>query len=109
MKIKHIKINNIGPYVNDNCFEFDINKVFASHILIVGNTGSGKSNTLAKLYESLFSIEQLNFKKSKFLVIDTNGEFEKSFSENDDLKKIIDVGDESNGLKFDENGVVISE
>lgn len=81
-------------------FEFDINKVFASHILIVGNTGSGKSNTLAKLYESLFSIEQLNFKKSKFLVIDTNGEFEKSFSEKDDLKKIIDVGDESNGLKI---------
>lgn len=81
-------------------FEFDINKVFASHILIVGNTGSGKSNTLAKLYESLFSIEQLNFKKSKFLVIDTNGELEKSFSENDDLKKIIDVGDESNGLKI---------
>ena len=81
-------------------FQFDINKVFASHILIVGNTGSGKSNTLAKLYESLFSIEQLNFKKSKFLVIDTNGEFEKSFSENDDLKKIIDVGDESKGLKI---------
>ncbi|NYT28620.1 MAG: DUF87 domain-containing protein [Candidatus Thiodubiliella endoseptemdiera] len=31
-----------------------INKLFASHIGIFGNTGSGKSYTLAKIYRQLF-------------------------------------------------------
>lgn len=39
--------------------EMDVNvsidKLFSSHIAIFGNIGSGKSNTLAKLYSSLFS------------------------------------------------------
>ena len=81
-------------------FEFDIDSVFASHILIVGNTGSGKSNTVAKIYESLFDIDELDFKKSKFLVIDTNGEFGDSFTSDDNLKKIIDASDEIDGLKI---------
>lgn len=56
-----------------------INKLFASHIGIFGNTGSGKSNTLAKIYFELFKkMEQKgnNFqKKSKFVIIDFNGEY----------------------------------
>lgn len=54
-----------------------INKFFASHIGIFGNTGSGKSNTLHKLYLELFSSvfkeEVLN--QSQFFVIDFNGEY----------------------------------
>ncbi|WP_422080108.1 ATP-binding protein [Ulvibacterium sp.] len=55
-----------------------IKKLFASHIGIFGNTGSGKSNTLAKIYSELFlkSQDSLNFKKkSHFLLIDFNGEY----------------------------------
>lgn len=55
-----------------------LNGVFNSHIGIFGNTGSGKSNTLAKLYSSLF--EKIKNKpeinKSKFVVIDFNGEYD---------------------------------
>ncbi|WP_373926688.1 helicase HerA domain-containing protein, partial [Enterobacter hormaechei] len=32
-----------------------INGIFNSHIGIFGNTGSGKSNSLAKIYSELFS------------------------------------------------------
>ena len=82
-------------------FEFDINKTFASHILIVGNTGSGKSNTLAKLYESLFNISNFSFKKSKFIIIDTNGEFSDSFVVKEkNMKHIINAGEENNGLRI---------
>lgn len=52
--------------------------LFAGHIGIFGNTGSGKSNTLAKMYTELFKLEDLNdnFKsKSKFIFIDFNGEY----------------------------------
>lgn len=54
-----------------------INNFFASHIGIFGNTGSGKSNTLHKLYLELFKSKYkadiLN--KSQFLIIDFNGEY----------------------------------
>lgn len=54
-----------------------IDKFFASHIGIFGNTGSGKSNTLHKLYLELFKTKYINGikDKSKFFVIDFNGEY----------------------------------
>lgn len=53
-------------------------KLFAGHVGIFGNTGSGKSNTLAKLYTELFKLNSRNKKfksKSKFVFIDFNGEY----------------------------------
>lgn len=53
-----------------------INGIFNSHIGIFGNTGSGKSNSLAKIYTELFStIGDSLFKKSNFVFIDFNGEY----------------------------------
>ncbi len=52
--------------------------LFAGHIGIFGNTGSGKSNTLAKMYTELFRHEDINAKfksNSKFIFIDFNGEY----------------------------------
>lgn len=57
-----------------------IAKLFASHIGIFGNTGSGKSNTLAKLYTELFRVKTENeiFRRNaKFILIDFNGEYTK--------------------------------
>ena len=56
------------------------NSLFNTHIGIFGNTGSGKSNTLAKLYSQLFSQEMFDISidfagKSKFVIIDFNGEY----------------------------------
>lgn len=58
--------------------QMPINGTYNSHIGIFGNTGSGKSNTLAKLYISLFEkmINNDEFqKRSSFLFIDFNGEY----------------------------------
>lgn len=55
-----------------------VNKLFASHIGIFGNTGSGKSNTLTRLYSELFDImpDLSSFKEnSRFIFIDFNGEY----------------------------------
>ncbi|KIC18285.1 ATP-binding protein [Leisingera sp. ANG-DT] len=50
--------------------------LFNTHIGIFGNTGSGKSNTLAKLYTALFEmkIEKIS-PSSKFIFLDFNGEY----------------------------------
>lgn len=78
----------LGSLIDEETQDISIavKKLFAGHIGIFGNTGSGKSNTLAKMYTELFRLSNLNdnFKtKSKFIFIDFNGEYSKS--ENDHI------------------------
>lgn len=63
--------------LEDYPIQIPINSFFASHIGIFGNTGSGKSNTLHKLFLELFRSKYRNeiISKSQFFVIDFNGEY----------------------------------
>lgn len=70
----------IGKLTHENIqpIRIGINDLFASHIGIFGNTGSGKSYTLAKIYNELFSEFEgsNNFQKNaRFLLFDFNGEY----------------------------------
>jgi len=72
-----IKIGVLA-YEQGQNIEIGINSLFASHIGIFGNTGSGKSYTLAQLYRQLFLKYRGNEKfcnNAKFLLIDFNGEY----------------------------------
>lgn len=68
---------NIGRMLQeDTPINLPWQKIFNSHIGIFGNTGSGKSNTLTKLYSEFFYNFENNLKgKSEFLLIDFNGEY----------------------------------
>lgn len=71
---------HIGNLLNETSVDIKlgVDKLFASHIGIFGNTGSGKSYSLAKIYHELLAkyAENKNFKKNaKFLLIDFNGEY----------------------------------
>ncbi len=64
-----------------------VDKIFASHIGVFGNTGSGKSYSLAKLYHELFKQygSQPGFLyRSQFVLIDFNGEYVNRDAEGDD-------------------------
>lgn len=84
-----ICIGAINDYKEEKLY-IDASSLFASHIGIFGNTGSGKSNTLAKIYTECF----LKFKgapgfsRSKFVIIDFNGEYTKAF---DDTKRVYNL------------------
>src|SRR6185437_6455548 len=55
-----------------------VNSLFASHIGIFGNTGSGKSYTLAKMYRELFLRYKDNAafrQRARFFLLDFNGEY----------------------------------
>lgn len=59
---------------------FPVDGLFNTHIAIFGNTGSGKSNTLAYLYQELFRVLQARnataFRKNaRFVLFDFNGEY----------------------------------
>lgn len=75
----------IGHLSNDPLVPLSIGvrSLFSSHIGIFGNTGSGKSYTLSKLYHQLFVHYDGNdhFKEnSKFLFFDFNGEYSSEMS-----------------------------
>ena len=72
-----------------------------THIGIFGNTGSGKSNTLAKIYTELFRLNKKSIfldGKSQFLFLDFNGEYSglKTLSED---KKVIELSTKSRSGK----------
>lgn len=86
----------IGSSLQENIpIPLNIFTLFNTHLGIFGNTGSGKSNTLAYLYTKLFKNEKLDVtKNSKFLVLDFNGEYigEDVFDKN---KEVINLNTES--------------
>ena len=67
----------IGAMLKENIpISLPWTRLFNSHLGIFGNTGSGKSNTLAKLYTTLFQEKLAGLKgKSQFVIIDFNGEY----------------------------------
>ena len=67
-------------------------RLFNTHIGIFGNTGSGKSNTLTKLFTTLFDKKHEQIKPvSKFVLLDFNGEYIKDQVVSSSEKIIIDL------------------
>lgn len=95
IKNNHVDDNQVsikvGCLANETSqvIRLGINKLFASHIGIFGNTGSGKSYTLAKIYHELFNNFHTysSFKENaSFFLIDFNGEYlDSSDPENDNV------------------------
>ncbi len=74
-----IKLGHSNTYLNYNIY-IDTNIFFSSHFAILGNTGSGKSYSLAHLIQSIFyDAKRLPFKTNIFL-FDAYGEYEQAFN-----------------------------
>lgn len=59
----------------------DLDKFFGFHSAIFGNTGAGKSNTIAKIIQNIYKKKDYSAIGSRIILIDSNGEYEKAFSE----------------------------
>jgi len=73
-------INIAKTDVEEVDVDLPVDGLFNSHIAVFGNTGSGKSNTVAALYQALFETcgENEGFVNNcQFLVFDFNGEYTK--------------------------------
>lgn len=57
-----------------------VNEFFGFHFAVFGNTGSGKSNTIATLIQNIFTKTNYSAKGAKFIIFDSNGEYESAFS-----------------------------
>lgn len=55
----------------------DPDAFFGKHTAVLGNTGSGKSCTIASLIQSV--LERPEVKRTTFVILDTNGEYRRAF------------------------------
>ncbi len=65
---------------SDYDVKVNIDKFFGFHFAVFGNTGAGKSNTVATIIQEIYKKRNYSAKGSKFVFIDSNGEYEQAFS-----------------------------
>ncbi|MDD3323302.1 MAG: DUF87 domain-containing protein [Paludibacter sp.] len=58
----------------------NINKLFNIHTAVLGNSGSGKSNTIAHILQEVYRKEGNHADGAKAVLFDVNGEYYKAFS-----------------------------
>jgi hypothetical protein len=80
--------------------DYDINvnpdAFFGKHAAIIGSTGSGKSCTIATIIQSI--IHQVSVKQTRFIILDTNGEYRTAFQKQNDDEMWVDADDAFNAL-----------
>jgi len=68
--------------------KIDIDNFFGSHSAVLGNTGSGKSCTIASMLQTLYKLENNSATGSTFIFFDVNGEYKQAFKNLKDNKDI---------------------
>jgi len=65
----------------------NINRLFSNHLVVLGNTGSGKSCGMARILQNLFYKKDSNPENATFFIIDAYGEYHNAFSKIDAINK----------------------
>lgn len=68
-----------------------LDEFFGFHFAVFGNTGAGKSNTIARMIQEVFSKTNYSAKGARFIVFDSNGEYESAFKNLGVTNQDIDV------------------
>ena len=68
-----------------------LDEFFGFHFAVFGNTGAGKSNTIARMIQEVFSKTNYSDKGARFIVFDSNGEYESAFKNLGVTNQDIDV------------------
>ena len=67
-----------------------IDDFFGGHVAVLGNTGSGKSCTVASILQALFEKpDEHHARGATFVVLDVNGEYDRAFKK---LPETLDIG-----------------
>ena len=85
MKIKRIQVKNIGPYVNENSFDFDTSDVTKRMVLIGGKNGAGKTTLFNAIKICLYGCIAYGFESNNAKYY---AEIEKIINANEKLQKI---------------------
>lgn len=74
-----MRLGNTPFYEGSSVF-LDVNNFFSSHFAIFGNSGSGKSCGISRLFQNMFRDERLNPCNANIIMLDSSGEYYNAFS-----------------------------
>ena len=69
-----------SPFYDGHTVFLDVNNFFSNHFAIFGNTGSGKSCGVTRLFQNMFQDQRLNPYKANILLFDSSGEYYNAFN-----------------------------
>ena len=69
----------VSPFYNDFPVFLDVNNFFSNHFAVFGNSGSGKSCGVSRLFQNMFKDERLYPYKANILLFDSSGEYYNAF------------------------------
>ncbi len=70
----------VSPFYNDFPVFLDVNNFFSNHFAIFGNSGSGKSCGISRLFQNMFHDQRLFPYKANILLFDSSGEYYNAFN-----------------------------
>jgi len=85
---RRVKIGT-SPLAGNAEVRIDPNRLFGRHLAVLGNTGSGKSCSVAGLIRwSLEAVKEsgTNDPNARFIILDPNGEYSRAFGDGGDIK-----------------------
>ena len=94
-----------SPLASNAAIMVDPDKLFGRHLAVLGNTGSGKSCTVAGLIrwsiraaeKAIQSAGKTGVPNARFIVLDPNGEYAKAFADQGDKLRVFRVPPVSEG------------
>ena len=75
----YMKLGN-SPLYDSYPIYLDVNNFFSNHFAIFGNTGSGKSCGVSRLFQNMFHDQRLNPYKANIFIFDSSGEYYNAFN-----------------------------
>lgn len=76
---------------NNYKINIGINDFFSNHFAILGNTGSGKSYTVSRLIQNIFTSSNYLPVNANIFLFDTYGEYRNSFSKLNEISPMLNV------------------
>ncbi len=69
-----------SPFYDGASVFLDVNNFFSSHFAIFGNSGSGKSCGISRLFQNMFRDKNLNPYNANIIMLDSSGEYYNAFN-----------------------------
>jgi len=95
-----------SPIYNDVDINVPINTFFANHFAIFGSTGSGKSCSVSRIFQNLYSKKIQIPYKSTILIFDAYGEYHDAFSKLNEVTPEISFKSYTTNTKFSNTEIV---
>jgi len=102
---KHLFIGNSSIYDNVE-INVDINSLFSNHFAIFGSTGSGKSCSVARIVQNLFSKKSCIPYRASIFIFDAYGEYHNAFNKLHENVSQINFKSYTTNLKMSESEII---